>query len=352
MVYGRKMAKVPFLSFQQKLKYTTEKFARIAPTAPAPASAASPSATGPQKTIRLTQADFSAGTTVFLQRPYTRYVLVEDVIFRSEAVSYAIGITVSNVTLDLGGHSLTGDNTILAILVFNDVRDTSILNGTIKKFRGGVADNGSTNLKLKCLNLIDIGTPTSEDINFAISGIGLKNFLISRCRIDNVASIIGAVGIGMSSSGGKIRKCSVSNVFSPKSELSLGAIGIQILSDSTTPQQISNTSVTNISGASATGLLIQLSTATGALVNWQARKVKVKNIAANVVNGIAIGVEIISARGFNLYDVHVETIRAIVDNLGGPNNALGFDIPSSNVKFVDCSASDVESLLAPAIATA
>lgn len=135
---------------------------------------------GSKKIIRLTQADFNPGTTIVLDQPNTTYLLTENVTFRPSASVIMMEVIADNVTFNLKGFTIDGpgvpneDLLVISITVEN-VQNFKLLNGTIQNFFRGINLLSSTNVKIKCITIKNMGNLNILSA-FGIAGSFIKNF--------------------------------------------------------------------------------------------------------------------------------------------------------------------------------
>lgn len=298
---------------------------------------------GEQKIIKLSQADFNSGQAVFLDQPNARYVLVENVTVKTVAgVVFSIEITANNITFDLNGHTIVGNGSAAAIGISTQ-QNISILNGTLRNFFAAIESISSTNFKVKKLNILNTG-------DFGISIITSKYFSINRCKIDSISISrpgIRPVGIQIVNSSGKLRRCTINNL---TATTMVGATGILVYTNGTTPQQVqmSYISISNITSYSLAGV-VYVSFSSGGFEKSCMREVKISNLLATGVDQQSAGVLLESVQNLKLYNVEVDNVKATINSSSTGLNAFGFYLPDSNVKLVNCTATNVSNLVsAPA----
>ena len=99
----------------------------------------------------ITQADIDTGIYTITEPGV--YCLTEDVVFSGNGNAITVNNTVSEVTLDLGGHTITGDGTGVALFVTNTAYGTTIKNGSIQNCNNGIYILDATQLTLSGINI-------------------------------------------------------------------------------------------------------------------------------------------------------------------------------------------------------
>lgn len=294
-----------------------------------------------KKVIKLTQANFNAGIAVTLDQPNTCYLLTEDVTFEPVSPHSAILIAASNITLNLGGHTLTavgayGSSGILLQLPGAALINIYIYNGAITGFAFGVRVGTTINLTLRKLKIFGISGNIAGRSAFGIFMGGSTNFLIERCKIFSLTTTTsgGVFGMRISSSAGTLRN---NRVFDLHSTQGIG-YGIQFLGASSPvmPIHMFHNVIFDVKSAMSTGLDM-LRSGANPFDHVCIHDLCVKQIQSIVAGQAAIGVNIESSSNVSLKRVSVKNVIG--------DTVFGFRLPNTDVKLDECEAEGIKAIV-------
>ncbi|AYV81650.1 MAG: hypothetical protein Harvfovirus48_12, partial [Harvfovirus sp.] len=146
--------------------------------------------------IELRQTDFTQNGYI-ISEDYTSYRLVEDILFINPVANTttpAITIHANHIKLDLGGFTIKGINAPVGIFIYKTkifkygelLNNIDISNGILRNFyRNGILDNGSKNLTISDLYILENVEKkfAKKTMAFGIISNGGLNLSIKNCRI-------------------------------------------------------------------------------------------------------------------------------------------------------------------------
>ena len=299
-----------------------------------------------KKVIRLSQADFSAGTRVVLQQPNTCYLLTENVSFAAQSSSVAVQIAANNIAFDLGGHTITGvgPNAAFAIIIRYVsvpaiIINTYIHNGSIKGFSRGVYCIASTiNLTAKKLTISSLTDSTGSKNPEGLLVVRSTNFLVSHCKIFSVNGSASASGMSITDSSGSVRKNCIFDISGVPPFASATGIFCSFSTFTAVARiNMAFNKISNITGLSATGLFIFSSIPT------RVNDTIIYGVHATGPDQPAVGVSIEGTAKTVLEKVKVKNVTSIVTDRSS-NLASGFSLSLSGASLIDCKSSSIKSI--------
>jgi hypothetical protein len=191
-----------------------------------------PDTSGYCYTIRVTANENLCG--IIINKDFT---LTEDIFCTSH--SPVISITAPNITLDLGGHTISGKpgQGSLEAIIINNVEGVNIKNGTIDGFIGGIRVQRSDNTTIENITIKNLQLADPDSFVVGIGITGSENVLIkdsyfeflfaahkeaiiidnSQATITNIETRNGSVGVNFGGNGltrrstGEITNCKFIN---------------------------------------------------------------------------------------------------------------------------------------------
>ncbi len=286
------------------------------------------------------------GTAQFVINQSGSYYLTADI--SGVSGKSAIAINVDGVTLDLGGHALTGVSGTLRGVEFRSTRTTVVVqNGTIRNFdQGGVATLPGfsavncrfENLTIACAGgglIFNTGTPEGVLARGCIvtgvtSGLGIvfvsTRGLVEHCVVNNIAGSGNSLGILAHTVTG----CEVATISASGSSGAQGIVGSVVTGCTvTTVTNTGSGGAQGITSSSVSGCDVStISTASGAITGISA--VAVENCTVSALNCTSSG----GVTGINAATVsgsRVVSIGTAAGTGGNPTGIIATSITGSSV---------------------
>jgi hypothetical protein len=201
-------------------------------------------------------------------------VLETDLVCETE--EYGIRVGASNVTLDLGGHTISGHYEGFGVAVW-DVDAVTVENGSVDGWGIGVDVIGSRNVTLQDLTIRDLQSDDPDEFLTGVTTLNCRGFVVrdtviefipvyhkegvllydTEFTIDDIEFRGGAVGVNVSSSSGTVKNSHFS-----------GATGSGVLVGATDDTRVvANEFVSNEVAVDAYSLLEEPGEVTGLIVD-------------------------------------------------------------------------------------